>query len=204
MRFGKLKKALGLHRSSASKAKDEKCAAGPQPVAAPDGTGTTPEGSHQTTQHNTSHVASGLPLDTTVRELWNTAFEKLREEDDALVQHYEAKLRGDLSAGLGSMLSTAVASRREQMNAILRRKMDEVNRETWKFRLGTKEFLVKDLAQPALAVINRVNGHINGAVASNPCAAIAWAGVSVLLPVRTCNWREYDIEGNDCNSVKGR
>ncbi|KAK4031768.1 hypothetical protein C8A01DRAFT_41782 [Parachaetomium inaequale] len=61
--------------------------------------------------------------------------------------------------------------------------MDEINRKTWKLRFGSNEFLVKDLAQPALGAINRVNEYITGALAANPYTSIAWAGVSLLIPL---------------------
>jgi hypothetical protein len=121
--------------------------------------------------------------DVPIGELWNSAYEKLRAEEEALVRDYEAKLSGDLGAGLGSMLGATAMSKREQMDAILQRKMDEINRETWKLRFGSNEYLVKDLAEPALGAINRVNEYISGALASNPYASIAWTGVSMLLPV---------------------
>jgi hypothetical protein len=121
--------------------------------------------------------------DVPIRELWNSAYEKLRAEEEALVRDYEAKLSGDLGAGLGSMLGATAMRKREQLDAILQRKMDEINRETWKLRFGSNEYLVKDLAEPALGAINRVNEYISGALASNPYASIAWTGVSMLLPV---------------------
>ncbi|KAK4103800.1 ankyrin [Parathielavia hyrcaniae] len=44
--------------------------------------------------------------------------------------------------------------------------MEDINGETWKFRFGTNEFLVKDLAQPALSVINRLLLHPSQQAAS--------------------------------------
>jgi hypothetical protein len=192
MGFSKLKDKLSLHLrhgSSASKSKTEASTAPPPPgiaVARDEGPGEN----QQAAQPDPNPVASQVPQpvpdtrDVPIRELWNVAFEKLRTEEEALVRDYETKLSCDMGAGLGSMLGATVVSKREQMDAILQRKMDEINRETWKLRFGSNEYLVKDLAEPALGAINRVNGYISGALASNPYASIAWAGVSVLLPVR--------------------
>ncbi|KAK4040342.1 ankyrin repeat-containing domain protein [Parachaetomium inaequale] len=122
--------------------------------------------------------------DPPIRELWNIAYEKLREEDDALVLDYEKKLCGDLGAGLGALAGANAMSRREQMAGILHRKMDEINRETWKLRFGKAgEVAVKDLAEPVLGVISRANEYIAGALASNPYASMAWTGVALLLPL---------------------
>ena len=130
----------------------------------------------QSLQDTPSHVeppVAFLDRDTRICELWNIAYRKLREEDEALVLDYEKKLCGDLHVGLGSILGARVLGRREQMEAVLQRKMDEINRETWKLRFGTTEIMVKDLAQTVLGIINRVNGYITGAVASNPYASLA-------------------------------
>lgn len=105
-----------------------------------------------------------------------------------MVEDYEEKLSGNLAAGLTSMFNPSVLDKREQTTEILRRKMDEIDRETWKLRFGGTEVQVKDLAQPIAGIISRVNEYISGAVASNPYAATAWTGVTLLLPV--C-WSPY-------------
>ncbi|PHH89641.1 hypothetical protein CDD83_5625 [Cordyceps sp. RAO-2017] len=69
------------------------------------------------------------------------------------------------------------------MNAILRSKMDEVNRDAWKVKFGSSEIQVKDLAEPILGVVKRANDYIKGALNENPYGSIAWAGVSLLLPL---------------------
>ena len=135
--------------------------------------------------HDKPGLSPALPSsDPPIRELWNIAYEKLREEDDALVLDYEKQLSGDLGAGLGALVGANGMSRRELMAGILQRKMDEVNRETWKLRFGDAEVAVKDLAEPVLGVISRANEYIAGALAANPYASMAWTGVALLLPVR--------------------
>jgi hypothetical protein len=136
--------------------------------------------------HDEPGLSPALPSsDPPIRELWSIAYEKLREEDDALVLDYEKKLCGDLGAGLSALVGANAMGRREQMAGILQRKMDEVNRETWKLRFGNAgDVAVKDLAEPVLGVISRANEYIAGALASNPYASMAWTGVALLLPVR--------------------
>ncbi len=127
--------------------------------------------------------ASTSSSDVPIRELWNVAYEKLREEERELVQQYEDDaLSGGVAAALGSMLG-AKASRREKMDAILRRKMDEVNRDTWRLKFAGGEVPVRDLAEPVLGVVGWANDYIATAVSASPYASIAWSGVSLLLPV---------------------
>lgn len=124
--------------------------------------------------------------DTPIHELWNLAYDNLRQSDEELILNYEAKLRRNFTAGLGSTLGLTLGSRadrRDQMSTILQRKMDEINRETWKLKFGSTETQVKDLVQPVLGVVNWANEFIKTAVSADPSASIAWAGVSLLLPV---------------------
>lgn len=69
------------------------------------------------------------------------------------------------------------------MENILRNKMKEVNDNAWKIRFGTSEVQFKDVADNILGVINWANEYITNALKPNPCASMAWAGVSLLLPV---------------------
>lgn len=122
--------------------------------------------------------------DAPIRELWNTAYENLRMDDTGLITDYEAKLCGNLAAGLDSTPGPK-ADRRDRMAAILKHKMDEVNKDVWKLRFGGSEAQVKDVVEPILRVINSANQYITDATSSNPYASIAWAGVSLLLSLLT-------------------
>ncbi|KAK3898176.1 hypothetical protein C8A05DRAFT_19196, partial [Staphylotrichum tortipilum] len=120
---------------------------------------------------------------TSILGLWDFAYENLREEDATTVEEYEKKLHDDLGTGLGSTMTSS--GRQELMDTVLQRKMDDVNSKSWKLRFGTTEVLVKDLAQPVLGIISRVNGYVSDALAPNPSASMAWAGISLLLPLLT-------------------
>ncbi|UKZ75828.1 hypothetical protein TrVFT333_003522 [Trichoderma virens FT-333] len=119
---------------------------------------------------------------TSIQDLWNSAYDTLQEEDGNLIKKYEAKLRGNLVAGLGSTMGQ-VLSRRDWMYAILKCKMDEVEKSRWKLKYGESEVVLSDIAQSISKVINSANQFITAAVSSNPSASLAWAGVSVLLPL---------------------
>ncbi len=121
---------------------------------------------------------------TSILTLWDLAYEKLREEDGSSVEEYEEKLSRDLSTDLGSTLDTHSLGRQKLMDMVLQRKMDAINSEAWKLRFGSTEVQVKDLVQPVLGIISRVNGYVTDTLAPNPSASMAWAGVSLLLPVR--------------------
>ncbi|KAL6907175.1 ankyrin repeat-containing domain protein [Trichoderma evansii] len=115
-----------------------------------------------------------------INELWNIAYEKLRAESSALIEEYERKLQGNLVAGLGSMSN---ASMRDRMQTILEYKMNEVNANTWKLKFRSSEVEVRDIVQPVLGVVSLVNEYVTDAMSVNPYASLAWAGISLLLPL---------------------
>lgn len=117
-----------------------------------------------------------------IRELWDLAYGALRDEDEPLILDFEKKIEGDLSAGL-SKTAGFRTTKRDWMDTILTRKMEQVNRDSWKLKFGSSEILVKDVVKPILGVVSWANDFISKAVSANPSASLALGGVSLLLPV---------------------
>jgi len=121
-----------------------------------------------------------------INELWNDAYDELREQEEKLMKDYEATLCADLATmvvGSTVVLSGSKVERKAQMMTLLSRKVDEVKKNTWRLRFGGHGVQLKDLAQPVVGIIQWTDDHISGALSTNPYASIAWAGVSLLLPV---------------------
>ncbi|KAL7917449.1 ankyrin repeat-containing domain protein [Trichoderma austrokoningii] len=125
-----------------------------------------------------SHDLDGI----SIRELWNVAWQKLREEDDALIAEYEDELQGSVAYGLSGTLDGTLNTR-DRMSAILQIKMDEGNRNRAIFKLGNSEVKISDAAGLVMNVVNSANRFITQAAIANPYGSIAWAGVSFLLPL---------------------
>ncbi|KAL7931996.1 ankyrin repeat-containing domain protein [Trichoderma chlorosporum] len=133
-----------------------------------------------------------------IRDLWNVAYERLRQEDEHLINAYEAGIRQSLSASISLTIGSNL-SVRDRMDKILRSKMDEVNQDSWKIRFRSSEVHTEDIVQPILSIIRWANEYISSALSSNPYASMAWAGVSLLLPVRLDivkwdNWNELLVQ----------
>jgi hypothetical protein len=121
-----------------------------------------------------------------ISQLWNEAYETLRELDKSLVINYELALSRSASENeVPASLDHAKFGRKEQMAVILEGKLEEVQQNTWKLKFGGKEVPVKDLMEPVVGIIEKANRYINSALSANPYASIAWAGVGLLLPVCT-------------------
>ncbi|KAL2267118.1 hypothetical protein VTJ83DRAFT_4395 [Remersonia thermophila] len=67
------------------------------------------------------------------------------------------------------------------MDALLREKIEEVERNTWKLKFSEHEVPARSLAEPVLSVIGLVNQHLGSAAAGDPCASLAWSGVTLIL-----------------------
>ncbi|EHK44923.1 hypothetical protein TRIATDRAFT_37794 [Trichoderma atroviride IMI 206040] len=145
-----------------------------------------PEDQNETSGYHTSESQKQILVintrydETTINELWNIAYEKLRAEDGALIEEYEKKLLGNMAAGLGSMSN---ANMRDRMQTILEYQMNDVNANTWKLKFRSSEVEVRDLVQPILGAVSLVNEYITDAVAVSSYASLAWAGISLFLPL---------------------
>ncbi|KAL5092146.1 hypothetical protein Trisim1_002036 [Trichoderma cf. simile WF8] len=125
--------------------------------------------------------SEGNLMHVPIKELWSLAYERLKMEDPTLVEDYERKLQGNVSTALIPPLGVK-ENVREQMDVILRKKMDEVTQNAWKLKFGGAEIQMRDLLPPILAIISHANDYITTSLNTNMYASIAWAGVSLLLP----------------------
>lgn len=131
-----------------------------------------------------SHKVSSQATPLIISELWNQAYDDLKAKEENLARDYEATLSTNLvTVGSSEVLSGLKMERKKQMETLLKRKIEEVNQDSWKLRFGGEEIPVKDLVEPVVGVIDWANEYISDAVSVNPYASIAWAGVGLLLPV---------------------
>jgi hypothetical protein len=129
---------------------------------------------------------TGLQLLKPIHDLWNEAYEELKGKEKGLIKDYEVIMSKNLIgvvASTNSMFLDSNITRHEQMEALLEDKLAQVKSEVWKLKFGDKVVPVQDLAALVVGIINWAEQYVNAAVSANPYASIAWAGVSLLLPV---------------------
>lgn len=116
---------------------------------------------------------------TPIRELWKVAYEKLQEEDGELIRNYESGLKKSAAASSVQMLPSN-GNQRDEMDAILRTKMDEINKN-----ISSSTFAARagEFAQVFLKLVVSARDYIGEAASTSPYTSIAWAGVSLILPV---------------------
>ncbi|KAL7924367.1 ankyrin repeat-containing domain protein [Trichoderma austrokoningii] len=69
------------------------------------------------------------------------------------------------------------------MEAVLKNKMDKVKRDAWRLQFGDSEIQVSAILPIFASIASKANGYISTALTANPPASLAWAGISVLLPL---------------------
>ena len=120
----------------------------------------------------------GLPV-----QLWDHAYDRLKQEEPELVDTYEKILSRQLQDGLGSTVPPTQPNtvdqnppdaRRHQMTQLIHAGLDNTAREAKiKERLGT-----------TIQIVRSVKNAISSAIQAMPQAALAWTGICVLLDVR--------------------
>jgi hypothetical protein len=134
-----------------------------------------------------------------ISELWNEAWDELQIKEPTLFKEYEEHVDKAVShspkshsvmAAMTATHSSATAfsglgklQRAEVMKALLEERIEELKSEQWKIKFGENEFAVKDMVGPVVGVIDWAKEFIGTAADASPYSSIAWAGVSLLLPV---------------------
>lgn len=121
-----------------------------------------------------------------IAELWNHAYELLREKDPKLIQKYETEISLHVSTMVGStvaMSGLGKVRRQEQMEALIKQKIKEDEDGKWRIPLGDDRIAIRDLAGNVVSIVDWGKEFVGDALESSPYGSIAWAGVCLLLPV---------------------
>ncbi|CZR56422.1 uncharacterized protein PAC_06310 [Phialocephala subalpina] len=122
-----------------------------------------------------------------IRELWNEAYEALKVIDDSLMKQYETIMKDEM-ASVGSLAANVSDPNgvfgHEQMQDFLKKNLIEVDDKKWTLKwVGARDVKVEDLAKPVVGIIKWAKEYIDPVANGNPYTAVAWTGVSLLLPL---------------------
>ena len=122
------------------------------------------------------------------RDLWDEAYKVLRndKQKSALLDRYERVLStGEASKPLGPI---GTRSREAQLAMVIDTRLEEVKTATLKYNVGGREIVVDEVVHGIVQKIITAKDFISTAVSSEPHAALAWAGVCIILPVSVPAW----------------
>lgn len=126
------------------------------------------------------------------RDLWMNGYETLRLRDTDLVTAYERHLA---SADIGHAASTFPSLSPELIGAIVTTRLKDHEAGRLVLRLGREPIKVREQIEKILRFVLWSSDLVSAAVSAQPYAALAWSGVSVLLPVSCC---KIQIHTSNC------
>ncbi|KAJ5541531.1 hypothetical protein N7494_006607 [Penicillium frequentans] len=146
---------------------------------------------HIEDQHNKTATPQTLEL----KGIWKEAYEALCKDDARLIKAYEdALLQQD---DLGSQKSLAESNTDTRLRSLVKLRFAEIESSRLKITFAGKEITVREQARRAIDLIISLKPSIAIAVGADPHAALAWAGIMLLLaPIsRTLTQDESAMEG---------
>ncbi|MCJ1264872.1 hypothetical protein MMC22_004747 [Lobaria immixta] len=113
------------------------------------------------------------------QDLWMRAYNALERRDPELLAAYASHLTPTYS----STAPTRRALSPELIEAVIETQMHDDEAKKLVFHLGTHSIKVREQGEKVIKFILWSNDFISAAVTAQPYAALAWSGVSVLLPL---------------------
>ncbi|KAL6365917.1 hypothetical protein LRP88_00500 [Fusarium phalaenopsidis] len=145
-------------------------------------------------------MASKDPIRT---RIWNSAYDKAKEDEPRLVEAYEKILSaylGDadpapLDGGSTNVIKQDADARQDQMRQLVEKGLEKIER-------GAK---AKEKVKEGMQPIKNVKDLVASAVKSEPSAAVAWVGITTFMEVITNPVTEPDLldaDGADESTTK--
>ena len=128
-----------------------------------------------------------------VQPLWTLAYNKLKGQDPELIRKFRGCL-GLTGTDDGDINDTELDDITKRAFRELE-KSEEVNGD----KLSRTKASIRKYFEQTVKVVSASNALISAAISSNPYAALAWTGVSLLLPVSRLN-----ISPCRCETTRGR
>ncbi|PMD45652.1 hypothetical protein L207DRAFT_258385 [Hyaloscypha variabilis F] len=120
------------------------------------------------------------PYTRPIAELWDEAYDELSKTNPGLIGGYENELKKALKV---EQLTLSKGQRHIQMKKVVEDLTQKIKNKEWMVKFKDCQFAVKDFVEPVASVVEWAKGFIDSAVQVSPQASVAWAGVSLLLPL---------------------
>ena len=150
--------------------------------------GTTPPATALENSPETSTLGNNFSTGDKTKNLWDQAFQILREDPKKRkrLNNYEEIVLSELEVGHGSIGGTSHLNdqnREDQLATLVSKKLQVIDDARLKFHRGEKTVEVAAQIDRLIKAVLFAKDFISSAAGSEPHVALAWAGISVLLPV---------------------
>lgn len=122
--------------------------------------------------------------------LWDQAYECLTKENPSLVAHYEQILSLEEAGGMKDCLDlqgppgkVGNTHTHTRWTDLASKKLASLDQSRLTLGLGSKTAVLRDGVDKVLTIVITATDFVSSTVAAEPHAALAWAGVCLLLPV---------------------
>lgn len=116
------------------------------------------------------------------RDLWDEAYAAFRRANSQLAEQYEESvMRIDQEdtrlAPVGSL------ARQAQLSAIITKRLDSIEKDQYGFTVAGRRVELHEQSDKIVRIVMFAKDFVSSAISTEPHAALAWAGVCVLLPL---------------------
>ena len=125
---------------------------------------------------------SRTSLELIPRDLWDEAYKALRGTDGKLVEQYEETIMRENQEDT-HLEPVGSLARQQQLSSIVTRRLDSIEKDQKSFVVAGKTVVLHEQFNKIVRIIMLARNFVSQAVSAEPHAALAWAGVCVLLPV---------------------
>lgn len=124
-----------------------------------------------------------------LKSLWDGAYSRLQDKHPKQMDAYQKDLLASdsqISANAKVQLSANCArgeARAQQLENLVKNKLDAIQKAQLTVTVGGEAIIVKDQVRKVVHTILSFKDFIGTAISAEPHAALAWAGVVIILPV---------------------
>ena len=117
-------------------------------------------------------------------DLWDEAYEALSGANNKLVEQYEESIVR-IDQGDAQLAPVGSIARQEQLSVIISKRLDAIEKDESSFTMAGRRVIVREQFDKFVKIVICAKDFVSSAVSVEPHAALAWAGICVLLPVST-------------------
>ncbi|EPE03575.1 ankyrin repeat protein [Ophiostoma piceae UAMH 11346] len=140
-----------------------------------------------------SQAPASQALTPQPQSLWDRAYDVLKANNKNLVEDYETLLaeygksvfNEEQAASAHGTHNHTTPPRRQLLDAVITQGLQHLEEQRTKYTIAGREFVPKDQIAKAAELVLWANSWISEAVKCSPEASIAWAGISIVLPLLT-------------------
>jgi hypothetical protein len=121
-------------------------------------------------------TVSATPSTSESRDLWKSAYDKFRREEPDLLSGYDKHVLGDAAVN-------ADLSSRKSIETALNKLLEDREKKQWKVSVLGHDVKIRAQVERLTNILKWSDPLVKDAMSTQPYAALAWSGVSLLLPV---------------------